>query len=86
MGKIFLSMLTILALALIVTGMVGDSKTDESNLKELSIGIIILGIGLIGMLKIAIEMFENHRLDKQVYPGWFYFKLIKLLQGNLNPL
>jgi hypothetical protein len=64
-GKIFLSVLASLALGLIITGMVGYLKTGESNLKELSIGIIILGIGLIGMLKTAIEMFENHRLDKQ---------------------
>lgn len=29
-----------------------------------AVGVIVLGIGMIGVLKGAIEMFENHRKDK----------------------
>ena len=32
--------------------------------KNITFGILVLGIGVIGMLKSAIEMFENHRKDK----------------------
>ena len=41
-------------------------KIDK--LKELSFGVIVLGIGLIGFLKSAIEVFENHRSDKKQMP------------------
>jgi hypothetical protein len=34
------------------------------KIKELSFGGIFCGIGLIGFSKTAIEVFENHRLDK----------------------
>jgi preprotein translocase subunit Sss1 len=65
-GKIFLAVLSVFILGLIIIGMIGYFGTANTYLKELSIGIIILGIGLIGMLKTGIEMFENHRKDKNL--------------------
>ena len=63
-GKLLLSVLGATTLFLIIAGMYGAYVSTSENFKELSFGIIVLGIGLIGMLKAAIEMFENHRLDK----------------------
>ncbi|MFT4737504.1 MAG: hypothetical protein ACJAZM_003162 [Cyclobacteriaceae bacterium] len=34
------------------------------QLQELSLGLLVIGIGLVGLLQVAIEMVENHRLDK----------------------
>ena len=39
--------------------------SENDKLKELSFGVIVLGIGLIGFLKSAVEVFENHRSDKK---------------------
>ena len=63
-GKIFLAILSLLALGLIITGVTAYFAGGDSNFKDLAIGIIVMGIGLIGLLKTAIEMFEHHRLDK----------------------
>ena len=64
-GKIAIGIISLMTLFLIVIGLIGYFSVNDSKLKNLSIGIIILGIGFIGMLKAAIEMFENHRKDKK---------------------
>ena len=63
-GKITILIISLFILFLITIGLISYFSANDSKLKELSIGIIILGIGLIGMLKTTIEMFENHRKDK----------------------
>lgn len=63
-GKSLLIVISLTALFLIVLGMFGAYVSESDILREVSFGIIVLGIGLVGMLKSAIEMFENHRLDK----------------------
>ena len=65
-GKIAIFAISLMTLFIIVNGLIGYFNTTDSRLKELSSGIIILGIGMIGLLKSAIEMFENHRKDKNV--------------------
>ncbi|UZR99724.1 hypothetical protein [Chondrinema litorale] len=65
-GKIAIFAISLMTLFIIVNGLIGYFSTTDSKLKELSSGIIILGIGMIGLLKSAIEMFENHRKDKNV--------------------
>ncbi|WP_394750982.1 hypothetical protein [Spongiimicrobium salis] len=64
-GKVLIGMMFLITLFLMIRGLTGYFSSVNSNLKELSIGIIILAIGLLGMLKSAIEMFENHRKDKK---------------------
>jgi protein-S-isoprenylcysteine O-methyltransferase Ste14 len=64
-GKIALTAIAAMALLFILTGMATLLGMSESDLKELSLGLIVFGIGMIGMLKAAIEMFENHRADKK---------------------
>ena len=64
-GKIALIVISISAFAFVVIGLftLYYSKTDNSE--NISVGITVLGIGLVGLLKSAIEMFENHRTDKK---------------------
>jgi protein-S-isoprenylcysteine O-methyltransferase Ste14 len=38
--------------------------TANEKIKELSFGVIVFGIGLMGLLKAAIEMAENHRIEE----------------------
>lgn len=63
-AKSFLIGLSASILFTIGVGLFFYFKTDDSALKEVSIGLIVFAIGLIGILKSAIEMFENHRMDK----------------------
>jgi len=63
-GKIAIFVLSLMTLIFITIGLLGYFSGNDNNLKDLSIGIIVLGIGLIGMLKSAVEMFDYHRLDK----------------------
>jgi glucose uptake protein GlcU len=65
-GKLALMIISFLALFLILIGFYGVYISENENLKQLSYGIIVLGIGIVGLLKSAIEMFENHRLDKKI--------------------
>ncbi len=64
-GKAMLLLIAFMAFAFIVSGLVATLywKTDLSQ--SVAVGITVLGIGLVGILKAAIEMFENHRSDKQ---------------------
>jgi hypothetical protein len=64
-GKAFLSLMGLFTLLFLVGGVVGYFLSDSSVLNELSLGLIVLGIGFLGLLKAAAEMFENHRLDKK---------------------
>jgi hypothetical protein len=46
-------------------GLTGFFYTNDGILKDISVGIIVLSLGMFGFIKAAIEMFENHRLDKK---------------------
>ena len=41
-----------------------DKGAKDGIVKEVAFGMLMLGIGYIGLLKSAIEMFENHRSDR----------------------
>lgn len=45
-------------------GIFGYFISDNPMIQEASFGAIVLSIGLMEMLKAALEMFENHRRDK----------------------
>ncbi|WP_318640245.1 hypothetical protein [Flavobacterium ardleyense] len=68
-GKRMLIALALLAFGCIAIGIFGASVSTNKALKELSYGIIVLGIGLIGMLNTAMDLFDNHRLDKKATPS-----------------
>lgn len=63
-GRRFIMVSAIATFTFIILGIIGLFSPLESIIKQISIGLIAMGIGLIGMLKTMIEMFENHRLDK----------------------
>lgn len=63
-GKITLACMAVMALYCIISGIVGFYSSEMEVLQQFSFGLIVLGIGILGLLKAAMEMFENHRLDK----------------------
>jgi len=63
-GKLVLIIMASMAAIFLIIGVIGYIYINENTLKEISFGLIVLAIGLIGVLKSAIEMFENHRKDK----------------------
>ena len=63
-GKLAIILMSVLTFSTITLGVVFYFFSTNTKLEELSIGLIILGIGLIVFLKTGIELFENHRSDK----------------------
>ena len=64
-GKRVLVLMGCMALFFLLAGLYGMYVSKIDGLQQVSLGLLVLGIGLIGMLKSATEMFENHRLDKK---------------------
>lgn len=64
-GKLFLWVIAVMALLFIVTGLLAMMLFDADQTESVAVGVTVLGIGMLGMLKAAIDMFENHRLDKK---------------------
>jgi di/tricarboxylate transporter len=67
-GKIALVVISLMTIAFLCIGLIAFLDSKENIQKEISFGLIVLGIGLIGLLKAAIEMFDNHRKDKNTVP------------------
>ena len=65
-GKIMIYTIAFLVLLFLVFGLFGYFSSEQNIHKQISFGLIVLGIGILGMLKSAIEMFEHHRQDKQI--------------------
>ncbi len=63
-GRRVLLFMFIFALTLLLFGMYGFLIAKSGVLKEVAFGTLMLGISYVGLLKSAIEMFENHRTDK----------------------
>ena len=64
-GKIFLALISFFILLFLVSGLIGYFTSEVNFLKEISIGIMVLGLGMFAILKAGVEMFENHRIDKK---------------------
>ena len=64
-GKITINLMIAMIILFLTLGMIGFFSTNDSKLKELSLGLLVFGIGYLGLLKSAMEMFENHRLDQK---------------------
>jgi hypothetical protein len=63
-GRWMLALLAAYAFGAIATGLTGAYLADDTALSELSLGLLAVGMGMLGLLKTAIEMREHHRLDK----------------------
>ena len=65
-GKIAIIIMSLLIFLILNLGLIGYLNAVDGVLKDLSIGLIVFGLGMFGLLKAAIEMFENHRKDKNI--------------------
>jgi uncharacterized membrane protein len=63
-GRRALIFIAVSALLMLVSGLYGFLLAKDGIVKEVAFGMLMLGIGYIGLLKSAIEMFENHRSDR----------------------
>lgn len=63
-GKIMILVMCSMIGLFLILGLNGYYNSSSGMLKELCIGMLILGLGMFGLLKSMIEMFENHRKDK----------------------
>lgn len=63
-GQRALMLIFIVALIMLTVGLYGFFVARDGVVKEVAFGTLMLGIAYIGLLKSAIEMFENHRTDK----------------------
>ena len=64
-GGVMLWVLAVQALLPIVLGLLGAALASSTALAQLALGLVAFGLGMIGLLKTAIEMREHHRLDKK---------------------
>lgn len=64
-GCWMLWLLSVQALLPIVLGLLGTLLAPSAALSQISLGLVSFGLGMIGLLKTAIEMREHHRLDKR---------------------
>ena len=64
-GGLMLWLISAQALLPIVLGLLGAALAPTTALSQLALGLVAFGLGMIGLLKTAIEMREHHRLDKQ---------------------
>jgi hypothetical protein len=63
-GRWMLLLLTFYTLTAMVGGLVGAYLADTTAMNQVSLGLVAFGLGMVGLLKTAIEMREHHRQDK----------------------
>lgn len=63
-GRRALIVLAASAAVMLIVGLYGFLAAPTGIVQEVAFGLLMLGIGYMGLLKAAIEMYENHRLDK----------------------
>ncbi|MFC5045393.1 hypothetical protein ACFSTE_17785 [Aquimarina hainanensis] len=63
-GKMMILFMCFMIVFLLLFGLIGYYKATQGVIKDISIGTIVLGLGMLGLLKAAVEMFEHHRKDK----------------------
>ncbi len=59
--KIFVLVMSGMILFFLVAGLAGFFMSEKNAFSELAFGLISVGIGMIGMLKAAIEMAEHQQ-------------------------
>ena len=64
-GRWMLVLLAVYALGAMLAGLIGAYRSENAIVNQLSLGLVAFGLGMVGLLKTAIEMREHHRLDKQ---------------------
>lgn len=59
-AKAFIIYLILLTLCCLLLGLYGFLYREGDKINEISLGLIVLGIGILGMLKAALEMAAYH--------------------------
>ncbi len=68
-GRWMLVLIAGYALGALLLGLVGAYAATDSIVHQLALGLLAFGLGMIGLLKTAIEMREHHRLDRHTMPA-----------------
>lgn len=63
-GRYMLIGMSVFAFLLICGGLVLLYNSQDDLINSVAVGVIVLGIGYVGILKSGIEMYENHRIDR----------------------
>ena len=63
-GRYMIVFMAAFAFLLIVSGSIFLFLSQDDLTNSVAVGVLILGIGYVGILKSGIEMYENHRIDK----------------------
>lgn len=63
-GKAMLAMMSVTSVVLMVFGMTAVFTYPDTIFGELGFGILTMGIAYVGILRVAIDMFEHHRSDR----------------------
>lgn len=63
-GRWMLMLLAAYAFGVMALGLLGAYRAETSIVSQLSLGLVAFGLGMVGLLRTAIEMREHHRLDK----------------------
>jgi hypothetical protein len=64
-GRWLLALIAAYAFGAMATGLAGAYLAAGAVVSQLSLGLLALGLGMLGLLKTAIEMREYHRLDRK---------------------
>lgn len=83
-GKVVIIAMCSMIFFYLILGLIGYFRSENGILKDLSIGILVLALGMFGFLKAAIEMYENHRKDKN--PESQELKSLTLLKNKSKQL
>jgi hypothetical protein len=67
-GRWMLGLLTAYAFGAMAAGLAGAYLADTTVVGQLSLGLLAFGLGMLGLLKMAIQMREHHRLDRNSTP------------------
>nr|WP_298149987.1 hypothetical protein [uncultured Pseudoxanthomonas sp.] len=68
-GRWMLLLLSSYTLVSMMAGLVGAYLADTTAVNQVSLGLVAFGLGMVGLLKTAIEMREHHRSDKRPAPS-----------------
>jgi len=63
-GRWMLVLIAFYALGAMVLGLLGAHAAAGTLVNQLAFGLLAFGLGMVGLLKTAIEMREHHRLDR----------------------
>lgn len=68
-GRWMLILIAVYALGAMAVGLIGAYRSEDTVVNQLSLGLVAFGLGMVGLLKTAIEMREHHRSDRQGVEG-----------------